>query len=38
LTAPQLADAAAIHPRYAREWLEQQAVAGYLIVDDRLEG
>lgn len=26
-----LADAAGIHPRYAREWLEQQAVAGVLI-------
>jgi 2-polyprenyl-3-methyl-5-hydroxy-6-metoxy-1,4-benzoquinol methylase len=34
LTAPQLADAAAIHPRYAREWLEQQAVAGFVVVDD----
>ena len=30
-TAGELATAAAIHPRYAREWLEQQAVAG--IVD-----
>ena len=34
LTPPQLADAASIDPRYAREWLEQQAVAGYLTVDD----
>jgi 2-polyprenyl-3-methyl-5-hydroxy-6-metoxy-1,4-benzoquinol methylase len=29
-----LADAAGIHPRYAREWLEQQAVAGLVSVDD----
>src|SRR5690606_24294684 len=30
-----LAAAAGIHERYAREWLEQQAVAGYLaVVDD----
>jgi 2-polyprenyl-3-methyl-5-hydroxy-6-metoxy-1,4-benzoquinol methylase len=34
LTAPQLAEAAGIHPRYAREWLEQQAVAGLLAVND----
>lgn len=34
LTAPELADAAGIHPRYAREWLEQQAVTGFLDVDD----
>lgn len=33
-TAPELADVAGIHPRYAREWLEQQAVAGVLTVDD----
>jgi SAM-dependent methyltransferase len=30
-TATELANAAGIHPRYAREWLEQQAVSG--IVD-----
>lgn len=30
LTATGLASAAGIHPRYAREWLEQQAVAGLL--------
>jgi 2-polyprenyl-3-methyl-5-hydroxy-6-metoxy-1,4-benzoquinol methylase len=30
LTAGELADVAAIHPRYAKEWLEQQAVAGFL--------
>jgi 2-polyprenyl-3-methyl-5-hydroxy-6-metoxy-1,4-benzoquinol methylase len=39
-TAPlspiELAEAAGIHPRYAREWLEQQAVAG--ILDVALDG
>jgi 2-polyprenyl-3-methyl-5-hydroxy-6-metoxy-1,4-benzoquinol methylase len=33
-TARQLASRTATDPRYAREWLEQQAVAGYLTVDD----
>ena len=33
-TAPQLADRTGTDARYAREWLEQQAVAGYLTVDD----
>jgi 2-polyprenyl-3-methyl-5-hydroxy-6-metoxy-1,4-benzoquinol methylase len=33
VTPPELADAAGIAPRYAREWLEQQAVAGLLNVD-----
>lgn len=33
-TVAELAQRCAIHPRYAREWLEQQAVAGFLIVDD----
>ena len=33
-TAAELARAARIAPRYAREWLEQQAVAGVLAVDD----
>ena len=33
LTPPELARAAGIAPRYAREWLEQQAVAGILHVD-----
>jgi 2-polyprenyl-3-methyl-5-hydroxy-6-metoxy-1,4-benzoquinol methylase len=33
-TAPELAEAAGIAPRYAREWLEQQAVAGVLVVED----
>jgi ubiquinone/menaquinone biosynthesis C-methylase UbiE len=32
LTAPELADRAGIHPRYAQEWCEQQAVAGYLTI------
>ena len=34
LTAPGLAEAAGIHERYAREWLEQQAAAAILEVDD----
>jgi 2-polyprenyl-3-methyl-5-hydroxy-6-metoxy-1,4-benzoquinol methylase len=33
LTPSELADAAGIHPRYAREWLEQQAVTGILEVE-----
>jgi hypothetical protein len=33
-TAPELAQRAAIDARYAREWLEQQAAAGILDVDD----
>ena len=33
-TAPELAERTGTHARYAREWLEQQAVAGYLAVDD----
>jgi SAM-dependent methyltransferase len=33
-TAPQLAARTGSDPRYAREWLEQQAVAGCLSVDD----
>jgi 2-polyprenyl-3-methyl-5-hydroxy-6-metoxy-1,4-benzoquinol methylase len=32
-TASQLADATGTHGRYAREWLEQQAVAGILEVE-----
>ena len=31
---PELADATGTHERYTREWLEQQAVAGILEVDD----
>jgi hypothetical protein len=34
LSAGALAARTATHPRYAREWLEQQAVAGLLAVDD----
>lgn len=33
-SATELASATGIDARYAREWLEQQAVAGTLIVDD----
>jgi len=33
-TAAELAGSAGIHERYAREWLEQQAVAGIVDVDD----
>src|SRR5919201_3373946 len=33
-TAAELASRAGIHERYAREWLEQQAVTGILEVDD----
>ncbi|GAA1923327.1 class I SAM-dependent methyltransferase [Microbacterium aoyamense] len=33
-TVDHLADAAGMHARYAREWLEQQAVAGILIETD----
>jgi SAM-dependent methyltransferase len=33
-TEAELAGHAGIAPRYAREWLEQQAVAGYLTCDD----
>jgi 2-polyprenyl-3-methyl-5-hydroxy-6-metoxy-1,4-benzoquinol methylase len=33
VTPPELAVAAAIDARYAREWLEQQAVAGLINVD-----
>jgi len=35
LTVAELADNAAIHPRYAREWLEQQTVAGIVECADR---
>ncbi|MGY1662559.1 class I SAM-dependent methyltransferase [Geodermatophilus sp. SYSU D00705] len=33
-TAPELAERTGTAARYAREWLEQQAVAGILTVDD----
>lgn len=35
LTAVELAEVAGIDDRYAREWLEQQAVAAYLVVDEQ---
>jgi SAM-dependent methyltransferase len=34
LTSPELAARTGTHERYAREWLEQQAVAGILEVDE----
>ncbi len=34
MTAPELATETGIFERYAREWLEQQAAAGILLVDD----
>ncbi len=34
VTPAELASSAGIRPRYAREWLEQQAVAGVVEVDD----
>lgn len=34
LTSAELAEASGMHPRYAREWLEQQCVAGFVTVDD----
>lgn len=36
-TPAQLGEAAGIHPRYAREWLEQQAVAGFLKAENEAE-
>lgn len=33
MTPPELGERAGIHERYAQEWLEQQAVAGFLVVD-----
>lgn len=37
LTPSELADAAGTDERYAREWLEQQAATGILVVDDAPE-
>src|SRR5215470_1961225 len=34
-TAVELARAAGVHPRYAREWLEQQAASGILGVEQQ---
>ncbi|MFG1947082.1 SAM-dependent methyltransferase [Nonomuraea sp. NPDC048826] len=38
LTPGELASAAGIAPRYAREWLEQQAVAAFLDVEEQAAG
>jgi len=38
LTSGGLAEAAGVHERYAREWLEQQAATGILEVDDASAG
>ena len=38
LDAHGLAEAAGVHPRYAREWLEQQGSAGWLAVADEGAG
>jgi len=35
LTSAELAERAGIAERYAREWLEEQAVAGFIEVDDQ---
>src|SRR3954451_6192134 len=37
-TSSELADAAGVHGRYAREWLEQQGMSGILAVDDEAAG
>src|SRR5262245_61291335 len=37
-TAGELAARAGVAPRYAREWLEQQAVAGYVACDNPQDG
>jgi SAM-dependent methyltransferase len=34
MTIGEFAERASIDPRYAREWLEQQTIAGFLTVDD----
>ena len=38
LTSSELSELTRTHERYAREWLEQQAVAGVLRVDDKDAG
>jgi SAM-dependent methyltransferase len=38
LTPDELADATDTHPRYAREWLEQQAMSGYVVLDGEAFG
>jgi SAM-dependent methyltransferase len=37
LDPSELAQRADVHPRYAREWLEQQAASGILVVEDAAE-
>jgi 2-polyprenyl-3-methyl-5-hydroxy-6-metoxy-1,4-benzoquinol methylase len=37
LTSLELADAAGVHERYAREWLEHQAASGLLEVEGEIE-
>lgn len=37
-TPTELAASAGMHPRYAREWLEQQAVTGVLVVEEPASG
>lgn len=36
-TVGELAEATGVLPRYVREWLEQQAIAGFLTVDDEAD-
>src|SRR5437773_3970858 len=38
LTSAELADAAGVHERYAREWLEQQAASDLLQVAEDKDG
>ena len=37
LSAEELSEGAGIHPRHAREWLERQAVAGFVTVSGNEE-
>ncbi|WP_194410503.1 SAM-dependent methyltransferase [Microbacterium cremeum] len=37
-TVAELADRTSTHPRYVREWLEQQAVAGILLMEEGEDG
>ena len=38
MTSSELAARTGVHERYAREWLEQQAVTGLVDVDDARRG
>lgn len=38
LTAFELAKVAGVHQRYAREWLEEQAVSGFLTIESNGDG